>query len=429
MLTNKLNLRGGFGMFYTNTIENGDYQGLTMYGFTQTTPWVGTLDGITPTNLLSNPFPQGLLQPVGKADGELTQVGQAVTAVYPQRKTPYVEQWMSGFQYAPTLNDKLDVNYVGNHGAHLSWDSYNVGQLTQAGLALGNSMWDEVPNPFYGHITSSGCGLDQPTVLRSQLASPYPEYCGVTDLMDNSATSSYQALMINYNHRWSQGLNMLVSFTVSKYIDQSAGPEDWATPDLSGIQNSYDLAAEKSLDAGDIPKSLVVSYVYELPFGRGKHFGGDLNKIANSVLGGWQVSGITSLKSGFPLGIGNAFNNTYSGGGQRPNIVGNPHLAHPTVQEWFNTDAFAQPENYQFGNAPRTMPNLRSPGFNNWDLTAEKWWNWSEKLRVQFRAEFYNAFNTPWLHAPDTGLGDSTFGQISVAGFARSIQMGLKVYW
>jgi hypothetical protein len=429
MLTNKLNLRGGFGMFYTNAIENGDYEGLTMYGFTQTTPWVGTVDGITPTNLLSNPFPQGLIQPVGKADGELTQVGQPVTAIYPTRKTPYVEQWMSGFQFAPTLNDKLDVNYIGNHGVHLSWDAYNVGQLTQAGLALGNSMWDMVPNPFYGHIASSACGLDQPTVLRSEMAGPYPEYCGVTDLMDNSANSSYHALIVNYNHRWSQGLNMLVSFTVSKYIDQSGGPDEWATPDLAGIQNAYDLAAEKSLDAGDIPKSLVVSYVYELPFGRGKHFARDLNKIANGVLGGWQVSGITSLKSGFPLGIGNAFNNTYSGGGQRPDIVGNPHLAHPTVQEWFNTAAFAQPENYQFGNAPRTMPNLRSPGFNNWDLTAEKWWNWSEKLRVQFRAEFYNAFNTPWLHAPDTGYGDPTFGQISVAGFARSIQMGLKIYW
>ena len=257
-LTNKLVMRSGFGMFYTNALENGDYQGLTLYGFSETTPWVGTVDGITPTNLLSNPFPNGLLQAVGKADGELTQVGQGVSAIYPTRKTPYMEQWTLGFQYALGSNDNLDVTYLGNRGVHLSWDSYNVGALTPANQALGTSLSDLVTNPFYGSITSSGCGLDQPTVLRSQLLSPYPEFCGVSDVEDNSANSTYNSLMINYNHRWSQGLHMLVSFTLSKYIDQSAGPEEWVNPNVASLQNSYNLAAERSLDANDIPKSLVI---------------------------------------------------------------------------------------------------------------------------------------------------------------------------
>jgi hypothetical protein len=99
------------------------------------------------------------------------------------------------------------------------------------------------------------------------------------------------------------------------------------------------------------------------------------------------------------------------------------------VDDWFNTAAFAQPAAYTFGDTSRTMPNLRSPGYNNWDLTLEKSWNWGESRRVQFRTELYDAFNTPWLHAPDTNFGDATFGQITVAGYARQIQMGLKVYW
>jgi hypothetical protein len=428
-LTNKLVMRTGFGMFYTNAMENGDYQGLTLYGFTQVTPWVGSVDGITPTNLLSNPFPNGLLQPLGKSQGKLTQVGQAVNAVYPTRKTPYVQQWTMGFQYALTSNDNLDVTYVGNHAVHLSWDTINASELTTASLALGSGLQDQVTNPFYGQITSSGCGLDQPTVVRSQLLSPYPEFCGVSDIEDNSASSHYNSLMINYRHRWSQGLHMLVSFTTSKYIDQSAGAEGWVNPNGIGIQNSYNLAAERSLDANDIPKSLVVSYVYELPFGRGKKFGNDMNKVVNGVAGGWQFSGITSLKSGFPLGIWDTFNNAYSGGAQRPNIVGNPHISNPSVNEWFNTAAFAQPASYTYGDASRTMPNLRSPGYNNWDLTLEKSWNWGEKLRIQYRAELYNAFNTTWLHAPDANYGDATFGQITVAGYARQIQMGMKIYW
>jgi hypothetical protein len=404
---------------------------LTLYGFTQTTPWVGTVDGITPTNLLSNPLPGGLLQPVGKADGKLTRVGQSVNAVYPQRKTPYVENWTLGFQYALTPNNNFDVTYIGNHGVHLTWDNISANQLTPSSMALGGALQDQVTNPFYGSIASSGCGLDQPTVVQGQLLRPHPQFCSVSNVQDNSANSSYNALMVSYRHRWSQGLQMLISFTASKWIDQSAGPEDWVNPNNVGVyQNAYNLAAERSLDANDTPKSLVVSYVYALPFGRGKKFGNDINKVANGVVGGWQLAGITSFKSGFPLGMTNALNNSSSlGGGQRPNLVGDPHISNPTVDDWFNTAAFAQPAAYTFGDTSRTMPNLRSPGYNNWDLTLEKSWNWGESRRVQFRTELYDAFNTPWLHAPDTNFGDATFGQITVAGYARQIQMGLKVYW
>ena len=427
---NKLVMRSGYGIFYTPALENGDYQGLTLYGFTQTTPWVGTVDGITPTNLLSDPLPDGLIQPVGKGLGQLTQVGQSINAILPTRPTPYAQQWMWGLQYALTPNDVLDMTYVGNKGTNLTWGTININQLTPQNMALGDALLDQVANPFFGHISSSACGLTGATVTRGQLLRPFPQFCSVGDIQDPSANSIYNALKFNYNHRWSHGLHMLVSFTISKFIDQSAGTVAWANPNSTGIQQGYNLAAERSLDANDIPKSLVINYVYELPIGRGKKFGSGMNKIANGVVGGWQVSGITTLKDGFPLGFWNALNNTGSlGAGQRPDIVGDPAISNPTIDRWFDTDALAQPDPYTFGNAPRTQPHLRAPGLDNWDITLQKNWPWGEKRRVQFRAEVYNAFNTPYFHAPNTRYGSSIFGQINVAHYARSIQMGLKIYW
>ena len=142
------------------------------------------------------------------------------------------------------------------------------------------------------------------------------------------------------------------------------------------------------------------------------------------------MSGITTAKAGFPLGIStNTDNLGEFNANQHPDIVGNPHLSNPTINEWFNTAAFAQPSGLSFGSGPRYMPNLRAPGIKNWDLGIEKWWHWQERLRFQFRAEFYNAFNNVNFFAPDQHLGDSTFGEINAASRARDIQLGLKIYW
>jgi hypothetical protein len=337
---------------------------------------------------------------------------------------------MLGLQYAFTPSDTLDVTYIGNKGVDLVYNTINTNTLSASNQALGSSLFNQVTNPFYGSIATSGCGLNNPTITRQQSLKPYPEYCSVNEIQRPGGDSWYHAVSLNYNHRWSQGLHMLVSFTVSKYIDMSSGPDNWLTPEPVGMQNLRNLSAEKSLDSGDIPKSLVISYVYELPVGRGRKWGGNMNKLADSVVGGWQLSGITTFKDGFPLSFLNALNNSNAGGGgQRPNIVGDPHISNPSPAEWFNTAAFAQPAAFTFGDAPRTMPDLRAPGLNNWDLTVQKNWHWQEKLRIQFRAEFYNAFNTTYFHAPDSTYGSATFGQINVSGFARAIQAGLKINW
>jgi hypothetical protein len=340
---------------------------------------------------------------------------------------------MYGLQYALTPNDMIDVTYLGNHGVKLPFNYAEVNQLPAQDLAQGDALLAKVANPFYGHITASGCGLAGATVPAFRLLMPYPEFCSVHNDNPPGSFSTYNAAEITFRHRWAQGLQLGVSYTISKYIDNSAGVGEWANVGYGPpIRNWYDLSAEKSLDANDIPQSLVVNYVYQLPVGHGKHFATNLHGIGDAVLGGWQVSGITTAKEGFPLQI--ITSNVTMGGfnmGVHPDIVGDPHLSNPTINEWFNTSAFVSPQPFKFGDAPRYMPNLRAPGIRNWDLGIEKWWHWQERLRVQFRGEFYDAFNNVNLFAPNQFLGGpgSGFGTITSAMRPRDIQFALKIYW
>lgn len=425
--TSKLVMRAGFGMFYIQSYQLG----LSTDGYSQATPYTGTIDGITPVNLLSNPFPNGLIEPTGRSLGGLQDVGISVgTALEHSRATPYVEQWMYGLQYALTPNDMIDVTYLGNHGVKLPFSSVQKNQLPPQDLAQGNALLASVANPFYGYITSSGCGLSNPTVPAYQLMLPYPEFCSVSDSEPPASFSNYNAAEITFRHRWAHSLQLGVSYTISKFIDNDAGEGEWANAGSAADRNAYDLSAEKSLDGDDIPQSLVVNYVYQLPVGHGQHFASNMNGVANAILGGWQVSGITTAKSGFPLSITTATNTIGSfNAGQRPNLVGDPHVSNPTINEWFNVNAFAQAAPYTFGDVPRYMPNLRAPGLKDWDLGIEKWWHWQERLRVQFRAEFYDAFNNVNFFAPNQTFGSPGFGTVTAAERPRDIQGALKIYW
>jgi hypothetical protein len=448
-LRDKIVLRGGYGLFY---VPNYYGQGPNT-GYSQSTPWVTSLNnGITPSSTLSgnatlglpSAFPNGEVPLTGDSLGGLTDVGFGLNPVTnPQRNSPYVQQWMGGVQYAFTNNDLLDVSYVGNHGVHvlaqyLEWD-----EIPAADLAMGNALNQMVPNPFYGHITSSGCGLDQPTIIEGQLLRPYPEYCSVTEAQPAVGSSTYNALEVTYTHRWHSGLDLNVSYTYSKFLDDVQGNSGWAFPGSgSSVRNSYDLAAERSVDVTDIPHSLVVSYNYELPFGKGKPYGGDWSRPVNAVLGGWQWSGILTAKAGLPLSISPADNNTGAAGfNQRPNIVAgvSPVPENQSINNWINPAAFSQPDAFTFGDAPRFLSNLRGPKYFDWDMGIQKSWRFSDSKRFQFRFEMFNALNHPNFFEPDTNLGDvgtivdgvptGNFGKITSAYPARSLQVAGKFYF
>jgi hypothetical protein len=448
-LRDKLVLRGGYGVFFVpNYYGNGPN-----IGFSQGTPWVTSLNGgLNPFTTLSgnasatcsngataiacqSAFPTGEVLPTGNSLGGLTDVGFGLNPVInPVRHSPYVQQWMAGVQYSLTNNDLIDISYAANHGVHvlaqyLEWD-----QIPAADLALGSALLNQVPNPFFGAITSSGCGLDQPTVPQAQLLRRFPEYCSVTEAPPAVGGSTYNSLQATYRHRWHSGLDMNVSYTYSKFMDNVQGASGWAFPGTgSSVRNSYDLAAEHSLDVTDTPHSLVVNYNYELPFGRGKLVGNGWNKPINEVLGGWQWSGILTARSGLPLSINPKLNNADGGFGfnQRPDLVSgvSPVPQNQNINNWVNPAAFSQPADFTFGDAPRFLSNIRAPRYFNWDMGIQKWWGLGEVRRLQFRFEMFNAFNHPDFFEPDTNLGDSTFGTITSAYPARSIQFGLKFYY
>ena len=425
----KLVMRGGYGIFYPPTFRGTG----PAPGFSSDTPYVSSNDGgLTPANTLSTAFSGGLVPVVGSAQDGLTNVGFSVTAVNRDRKTYYAQQWMYGFQFAPTANDVLELAYVGNHGVHVQASGLNLNQINPKYFSMGNALLTQVPNPFFGHITSSGCSLDQPTIQQGQLLRPYPAFCDINESLDPAGGSNYNALNVNYTHRVSQGLTLLASYTFSKFVDNVGGPENWASASANfseNIRNVYNLAAEKSVDATDTPHSFVLSYVYELPVGKGRRFASGLSGVTNAVIGGWQTSGTLTLKEGFPLTItstGNGLN--YFGAGQHVDIVGNYHIAHRSRTEWFNTSAFAVTGAWQLGNAPRYFSDLRAPNYENWDISIQKYFPIEERFRFQFRLDMFNTFNHTNYYSPNTFMG-AGFGTITQAWTPRQMQAALKFYW
>ncbi|MFI5069483.1 MAG: carboxypeptidase regulatory-like domain-containing protein [Terriglobales bacterium] len=423
----KLVMRGGYGVFYPPS-----YRGTgPAPGFSSDTPYISSNNGgLNPAGTLSNAFSGGLVPVSGSALEGLTDVGQSVTAVSRTRKTYYDQQWTYGVQYAPTSNDVIDVTYVGNHGVHVDASGLNLNQLDPKYFSMGNALLTQVPNPFFGKITSSGCSLDQATIAQGQLLRPYPEFCDINENQDPAGSSSYKALDVNYTHRVSQGLTLLASYTFSKFVDNVGGPENWASASANfseNIRNVYNLAAEKSVDATDTPHSFVLSYVYELPVGKGRKFAAGTNSVLNKVIGGWQTSGTLTLKEGFPLTVTGSNNNNF-GVGQHVNVTGDIHIANPSRTAWFNTAAFATAPAWTLGNAPRYFSDLRAPGYRNFDLSIQKYFPIKESVRLQFRLDMFNALNHTNFYSPNTFIGGG-FGTINQAWTPRQMQAALKLYW
>jgi hypothetical protein len=444
--TSRIVLRGGYGVFFPPSSFVGIQ---SSPGYSQPTNYDPSDDGgVTLKTNLSNPFPNGLLTPTGNALGSLTDVGNnASTGANYHRNSPLVQQYSLGVEYALSTNDVITASYVGNRGTHILTNYVGRSQLDPSLVTKANAdsgyLTASVPNPFYGAITSSSCGLEQPTIQRSHLLQPFPQYCSVTENQATEGDSYYNALLIDYNHRFHSGLNILVSYTYSKFLDDTGGTADWAYRGSSnGYRNNYDLKFDKSLDGTDQPHSLVVNYIYALPVGKGAKFAAHSGPILNAVIGGWQVSGITTIKSGLPLSFRGNGNSNYYGGGQHAQLIGNPHVAKQTIDHWFNNckvgekmcplalpPAFSEAPAYTYGNTARYTAIVRSPGYDNWDASLQKVWKLHDTVNLQFRSEFYNLPNHANFFTPDTGVDDGNFGTISQAFDARSIQFAAKIIW
>ncbi|MGA2832261.1 MAG: carboxypeptidase-like regulatory domain-containing protein [Terracidiphilus sp.] len=440
-------IHGGYGIFYPESLTSSG--GADVDGFSATTNADVSLDNNilpNPGITASNPWGGNYAQVTGSANGEFQQLGNGVGSGFRSRRSPYIQQWMLGVEYGFTPNDQLELNYIGNRGIRMVGAPYN-NQLNPTNLSKGESYLGAVSatQPYQAALTQlaatgkmsyGNCNLNNGGATNAQLLLPFPQYCSVGQTDAPIGQSLYNALQATYNHRVAKGLTALVSYTFSKFLDNVEGNNAWSynSPGYSAgtIANNYNMAAEKSVDAGDVPQALVASYTYQLPIGRGKAIGSGMSRVADAIVGGWQLNQIISFKQGTPIKVnsGSGAWNSF-GGNPRPDLIGNPKLSKPTAAAWVNAAAFATPTTVgDFGNTPRYFGNVRGPRYQNWDSVLEKNWLFKSSMKAQFRLETFNTFNHTSLYAPsNTTIGTPGFGSITNAFESRIVQWAGKFYW
>jgi hypothetical protein len=405
-LTEKTVIRSGFGLSYTsfpdNTYaynypvrSNNDYR--TLGGNSYTTVFLP--DGRPAT--FSNGFPAPVAVPI-PADGIIRNPDptQAYFYIPKDYKNAYVLQWNFAVQRALPLHLVLDVAYVGSHGVD-----------TNASVNL---------NP--GLILGAG-NAGQPYFVK------YGRTAAETQFFQGFS-SSFNSLQVKFDRRFGSGLIMTTAFTWQKAMDFMGG-------DDGGLARWY-INPERNYARADFDRTLnyVQSYIYRSPFGKGNRY---LNHgVAAAILGGWQASGILTLRTGSPLTItdgGVAINAT--GNTETPNQIGPINILHGinTGNLWLDKSGFAHAQPNTFGSMGRAV--LSGPGQFRIDAGISRWINLSEQWKMQIRADSYDVTNTPFFSNPNTDFNSANFGFVTgtvgsgtgVNGFtaARSIQVGMKI--
>ncbi len=414
-------IRAGYAHVYSASFKAASGTD-TPYGFRGETPWISTLDGITPLNLLSNPYPNGFGVPLGSSEGLLSAVGFDFRPKFRDDKVPWAQQWNVTLQRELPGQLMFELGYVGTRGYELALERY-PNQLDPRHMALGSQLNQLVANPFFRHPNAGGI-LAGPQVRRAQLLRPFPQFGEIVGARDTGGRSWYNGMIVSAKKRMGRGLQLDGSYTWSKTLDFG---EDT-------VQNEYDRMASRAAAQIDITHRFVLSYIYELPFGRGRQWASNASGFANLLIGGWQLNGITIYQSGLPISI-SASNTaglynprtTPNNNGRSGKLTG---PAQERLNRWFDTSVFSQPAPFNFGTASARIHDVRAHGMRNFDISLFKEVQTTEKLTVQIRFEALNALNRVQFSGPNAGVTSSTFGVVSAQTNApRQLQLGLKVLW
>jgi hypothetical protein len=438
--TNKFVVRAGYGIFYGGT-ENGPYSNpspgfnppyFTSQSFSNpcglgsTNPAAGQIDCSIPgLAFLQNGFPAS----------SLTDPNTPILfSLDPKLVTPYMQQWHLSTQYQLPWDTLFEVTYAGSKGSKL-FTFFNGNQATPT---------------------------DDPTIPLAPRR-PIPAVDTAIQWFRSSGKSSYNSLQLRAEKRFTSGLYFLTAYTWAHSLDIASNAN-------LGAQNGGDFRdfrfpnAEYGNSDFDIRQRLVVSYLYELPFGHGKHFAGDAHGAKQAVIGGWQVGGITSASTGSwftitdNIGFSNSDNGGNVGSSQRPDVIANPFVAGPvmsnpdpscqttisqggsaadkvhTFDSWFNPCAFTNAALGTFGNVGRNT--IQGPGSQIWDFTIFKHFMLSERARLEFRSEFFNVWNHTNPQFAKSGPQNSNnatvrdapgFAALTAARSPRQIQFALKL--
>ncbi len=420
-LTDRTVVRGGYGIFYSFLGERrGD---VVQSGFTRDTNFVPSTDaGLTFVGTLSNPFPNGILEPVGAQQGAQTYVGQSITFFNPDPLVAYAQRWQLSIQRELPGGFVAEAAYVGNRGTHIEINR-NLNVTPQKYLSKSpvrdqatiNYLSANVANPFYGVALPSGASstFTSSTIARERLMRPYPQFDSVTTT-DYSGYTWYHALQLRLEKRLSKGYSLLFNYGWSKNMQ--------ATEFL----NQDDPRPTEVISDYDNPHRFTFSAILELPFGEGHRFLNPGNVVANRIVSGWQLSPIYTYQVGSPIGFGNLI---YYGDTK--------NIALPSDQRtelrWFNTDGWEKSSSLQLDRNVRTFPlrfaNIRADAANEVGLSLLKNTKIMEGKSIQFKCEALNLFNHPVLRPANTSPTSSSFGSTVGANqvnYARRIQVNVK---
>jgi len=455
MLNPKTVVRAGIGRIFMESVEsaannNGAGQGT----FYINTPITGSLDGIHPYATTNNPFPGGFLYPIGSSQGLLTDLGLSFpTGPWGPLVTPYVNQFNVNIQRSLPANSVLSVAYAGTEGRRLSCQFCGEQLSLQQIQQYGSNLFKLVPNPFYGLITNTASPLSAPTVQQGQLLLQFPQFYGgsvynvpiiqgknnwpVFDQtnMEYPFINNWNALEVSYEIRhWHNIGDTLVAYTWSKDLTDFNG-NPWGR----GItmQNEHNPMSSYSLFGQDVPQKLAISHVIDLPFGRGQRFFSDAGPILNRLIGGWQMDGVATFQSGFPVILQQTPDTLGNMGGiQLPDLL---TTARPSsgsrsarILQWFAdpTGTFGTAPPFTYGNAPPTLGSVRSDPEKNYDFSLDKFININESTKLQIRGDFFNVFNRPWFAPPNSNWGSGSFGVVSsLQGPPRYVQISARIDW
>jgi hypothetical protein len=436
-LNEKTVIRMGFGIFYspTNATSVGRQAGLFSTGYSYTQTFAQVTSGRVPALLLDNGLPAftGTLPIV---DPTLAN-GSAIQYMNPGAGKPgYMSSWTFNVQRELPAQFLLDIGYIGQKGTNLPSGLENLDQVDTKYLSLGNTLNADINSAA---ARAAGIGLPYPgfTGSVSQALRPYPQFSDIQNLYQPIGWSTYEAMQMRLQKRYSAGINFLAAYTLSKSLVSDGGYTGLG--DAAAGTRPLDTAnrsIEKRLASFDTPQNLVLSWGYELPFGQGKRFLSSSGGAANLIAGGWQVNAIQRYVSGTPIGVGGGGVIPLSNGGNRPNVVLGSSARtsvscgsfDPARDLFLNLSAFSQPAPFTIGNAPPVLPNVRTCALLNEDFSVLKDFRIHEAHRIQFRAEFFNVFNRVIFGAPGSNINSpASFGKIGGQGNSpRNIQLGLK---
>ena len=379
-------VRAAYGLFYFNEQGVGGSSRLFInYPFapafavtcSSTTPCLSTSTGI-PAVYSSNNLPTAVYQPTPNL-------------------TPNVQQYNFTVERQVAKSMVARAAYVGARGNHL-----NVNLDENVAVPGAGAVPARRPYPGYGQISS----------------------------WEPRGPSSYNALQVSVEKRMSYGLSFLAAYTYGKSLDNGAGGNSSTGESRINIQNPQNFSADYGLSNFDIRQRFTLSTVFRLPFGHGRQLLSHANRALDAIAGGWQISSILTLQGGMPFSVSMATATNNTGTFQRPNRVCDGKLPsdQQSIKQWYNIACLVAPPIYTFGNTGRNA--LIGPRFETWDLGTDKDFRITERVALQFRAEFFDALNHPNFGLPNGSIGSSAAGTITtVISNARQIQFALRLHY